>query len=298
MRELVGVAIAMGLLAACGSGGTKQNTVPENSAAVDCTSTAAVITRVLAAEHKQPEPAAVKTDVAKRCTDDKWTAEARTCLLGANTGQALHDCGYKTLTQEQQDKLDKTTAVLTSLNVERVLDEMAKFKDQLCACKDAPCAQKVSDDMTKWSVELTQKEKDPPQLSEAQQKRAAGLGTEMGNCMQTAMGGAAGGGAGGGGPAAPLSVTGIDPPRGDVGGGTYVKLTGTSFVSEGARNVKVYFGSKQGTVIRFASDTELIVEAPGGKPNETVDVLLVFDPGGEIKLPKAFTFEKPKKKKK
>jgi hypothetical protein len=292
MRELV--AIALSVIAACGSGGTKQNTVPENNAAVDCPSTAAVITRVLAAEQKQPEPTAVKTEVAKRCTEDKWTAEARNCLVASNTGQALHDCGYKTLTQEQQDKLDKTTAELTSLNVERVLDDMAKFKDQLCACKDAQCAQKVSDDMTKWSVELTKKEKDPPQLTEAQQKRAAGLGAEMGNCMQTVMGGAAGGAA----PAAPLSVTGIDPPRGDVAGGTYVKLTGTSFIAEGARNVKVYFGSKQGTVIRFASDTELIVEAPGGKANETVDVLLVFDPGGEMKLPKAFTFEKPKKKKK
>lgn len=295
MRELVGVAIAMSLIAACGGGGSKEKTVPENTAAVDCTSTAAVITRVLAAENKQPETAAVKTEVAKRCTDDKWTADARNCLLGANTGQALHDCGYKTLTQEQQDKLDKTTASLTEMNVERVFQDMTKFKDQLCACKDAACAQQVSDDMTKWSVELTKKEKDPPKLTDEQAKRAAEIGEQMGNCMQTAM---SGGAPGGPAPAAKLSVTGIDPPRGDAAGGTYVKLNGTNFIAEGPRNVKVYFGSKQGTVIRFASDTELIVEAPGGKANETVDVLLVFDPGGELKIVKGFTFEKPKKKKK
>jgi len=50
------------------------------------------------------------------------------------------------------------------------------------------------------------------------------------------------------------------------------------------------FGSRQGTVVRFASDSELIVEAPGGKPNETVDVLIIFEPGGELKIPKGFTF--------
>jgi IPT/TIG domain-containing protein len=87
-----------------------------------------------------------------------------------------------------------------------------------------------------------------------------------------------------------LSVTSIDPPNGDADGGTYVRITGTRFIADGARNAKVYFGSRQGTVVRFSSDTELIVEAPGGKPDETVDVLLIFAPGGEIKLPKAFTF--------
>jgi hypothetical protein len=87
-----------------------------------------------------------------------------------------------------------------------------------------------------------------------------------------------------------LRVTGIDPPRGDTMGGTYVMITGERFIADGPRNVKVYFGSRQGTVIRFASDTQLIVQAPGGKPNETVDVLLVFDPGGQMKLPSAFTF--------
>jgi hypothetical protein len=42
--------------------------------------------------------------------------------------------------------------------------------------------------------------------------------------------------------------------------------------------------------VRFASDSELIVEAPGGKPNENVDVLIIFEPGGELKIPHGFTF--------
>jgi hypothetical protein len=87
-----------------------------------------------------------------------------------------------------------------------------------------------------------------------------------------------------------LKVTGIEPEKGDVNGGTYVRIKGNRFLEDGARNAKVYFGSRQGTVIRFASDSELIVEAPGGKPNEVVDVLIIFEPGGELKIPKGFTF--------
>jgi hypothetical protein len=34
----------------------------------------------------------------------------------------------------------------------------------------------------------------------------------------------------------------------------------------------------------------MIVEAPGGKPNEKVDVLVIFAPGGQLKIPNGFTF--------
>jgi hypothetical protein len=87
-----------------------------------------------------------------------------------------------------------------------------------------------------------------------------------------------------------LKVTGIEPEKGDINGGTYVRIKGNRFLADGARNAKVYFGSRQGTVIRFASDQELIVEAPGGKPGEVVDVLIIFEPGGEMKIHKGFTF--------
>ena len=77
---------------------------------------------------------------------------------------------------------------------------------------------------------------------------------------------------------------------GDVDGGTYVVLHGKGFVADGPRQAKIWFGNRAGAVIRFANDSELIVEAPGGKVGESVDVLVVFEPGGEIKIPHAFTF--------
>ncbi len=87
-----------------------------------------------------------------------------------------------------------------------------------------------------------------------------------------------------------LKVTGIEPETGDMQGGTYVRIKGNRFIADGPRVTKVYFGSRQGTVVRFASDSELIVEAPGGKPNEKVDVLIIFDPGGQLRIKDGFTF--------
>jgi hypothetical protein len=87
-----------------------------------------------------------------------------------------------------------------------------------------------------------------------------------------------------------LMVTGIDPDRGDAEGGSYVRIRGNRFTVDGPRSVKVYFGGRQGMVSRFESDSVLVVEAPGGKPNEVVDVLIVFDPGGQLKIPGGFRY--------
>lgn len=65
--------------------------------------------------------------------------------------------------------------------------KMTEFKDEMCKCKDAKCAQDVSDKMTKWSQEQSKNQKEGPNLSEADQKKAAAIGEEMGKCMQKAM---------------------------------------------------------------------------------------------------------------
>src|SRR5215831_19039958 len=80
-----------------------------------------------------------------------------------------------------------------------------------------------------------------------------------------------------------LLVTGIEPQKG--ADGTYVRIHGNRFTVDGPRNVKVYFGGQQAQI-----DRELIVTAPGGKVNDVVDVLIVFDPGGRMTLPKAFRY--------
>ncbi|HEY5921625.1 MAG TPA: IPT/TIG domain-containing protein [Kofleriaceae bacterium] len=284
MRDLVVLVVCF--VGACG--GSKPAPAPEmpaNSAAPDCASAAGVVVRSLGDEDTKSEAAAVTTDVTKRCTADQWSAAAVSCLIGATDKTSVKTCSYEHLTQKQADKLQEAAAPLTG--VTRAMKKMAEFRDQLCACKDAPCVELVSDSMTKWSQEMAREQRDPPRMTEEDTKQAAEIGEQMGKCMQAAMG--AGQPTG---PPVALTVTGVDPPKGDIDGGTYIRITGTGFISDGARNVKVYFGKAQGTVVRFASDTELIVEAPGGKAKQTVDVVLEFDPGGVLKLPKAFTFVK------
>ena len=95
-------------------------------------------------------------------------------------------------------------------------------------------------------------------------------------------------------PADAVSLTGIEPPNGDANGGTYCRIRGTHFLTDDhgaiARLAQVRFGASAGTIIRFANDDELIVEAPGGTPGDVVDVVVTFDPGGEHTLDGAFTF--------
>jgi hypothetical protein len=87
-----------------------------------------------------------------------------------------------------------------------------------------------------------------------------------------------------------LKVTDLTPDHGDTEGGTYVVVKGNRFIKDGPRNAKVYFGSRQGQIVRFQSDSELIVQSPPGKDGDVVDVLVIFDPGGQLVIKKGFRF--------
>ena len=87
-----------------------------------------------------------------------------------------------------------------------------------------------------------------------------------------------------------VRVTGIEPNSGDALGGTYVRILGNRFTSDGARSAKIYFGGRLAAPPRFASDAEMVVEAPGGEPGKTVDVLIIFEPGGELKIANGFSY--------
>jgi hypothetical protein len=91
-----------------------------------------------------------------------------------------------------------------------------------------------------------------------------------------------------------LKVTGLEPNTGEVEGGTRVIIKGNRFTKDGARSAKVYFDMKPADVLGFRGDSELMVRAPGGEVNKKVDVLIIFEPGGEITLHQAFTYVEKK----
>ena len=49
-------------------------------------------------------------------------------------------------------------------------------------------------------------------------------------------------------------------------------------------HIKVYFGSRQGAIVALQRH-RVIVQAPGGKPDEVVDVLVTFSGRSELKHP-------------
>jgi hypothetical protein len=71
---------------------------------------------------------------------------------------------------------------------EQALQAMEDFLQRMCECGDMACAVQVSNDMTAWSQEFSRTRTDPPvRLDEAQVKRAADIGMQMGECMQRAV---------------------------------------------------------------------------------------------------------------
>ena len=103
------------------------------------------------------------------------------------------------------------------------LAKMGEFKGRMCVCKDAECAKKVSDDMNKWSQDEAAKSKEPQ--SDADQKKAAEISTQMGECMQKATGPGAMGTPG---PAGPAGATGATGATGDMGSAGSAGATGAT----------------------------------------------------------------------
>ncbi len=88
-----------------------------------------------------------------------------------------------------------------------------------------------------------------------------------------------------------LKVTDMSPMNGDFGG-ERVTFKGHGFATGGKREIEVFFGDKKAHVLRVEGDDTIIVDAPGGEVNQEVEVLIIFEPGGEITLPKKFKYVK------
>ena len=64
--------------------------------------------------------------------------------------------------------------------------KMTELEQAMCACKDAQCAQAVSDKLTAWTQEQAKNQKGL-KLSAEDTKKAAAISAQLGTCMQAAM---------------------------------------------------------------------------------------------------------------
>jgi hypothetical protein len=76
--------------------------------------------------------------------------------------------------------------------------------------------------------------------------------------------------------------------------GDIVTFEGAGFQAGGAKDVRVYFDGHKAKVLRIQGNDEIKVEVPGGiELGKTVDIKMIFEPGGEITLEKAFKYVEP-----
>jgi hypothetical protein len=89
-----------------------------------------------------------------------------------------------------------------------------------------------------------------------------------------------------------LKVSGIEPPHGTYAGGEDVVIKGSGF-QPGRGGVTVKFGKHDATAVVVASADAIHVSTPGGDPNTTVDVTVIFDDGKAFKVANAFHYMAP-----
>lgn len=89
-----------------------------------------------------------------------------------------------------------------------------------------------------------------------------------------------------------LTITKLSRSKGVEGDN--LTIYGTGFQKGGQRTVRVFFGDKKAHVLGFKGNEQLTVKIPGGvEPGTTVDIKIVFEPGGVHTYKDAFTYVKP-----
>jgi hypothetical protein len=71
-------------------------------------------------------------------------------------------------------------------DLDAAIDQLKQFRDQACACKDAACAQRVTDAMGKWSTTMATS-MDTAKPSDEQMKEAGDISSAMTECLTKAM---------------------------------------------------------------------------------------------------------------
>ncbi len=76
-------------------------------------------------------------------------------------------------------------------DVDEAVGKMKKFADDMCACKDKACAEKVTAEMVKYGEEMAKKHegKAEPAVNDAQKKEMEEAMKKLTECTTKAMGG-------------------------------------------------------------------------------------------------------------
>jgi hypothetical protein len=73
---------------------------------------------------------------------------------------------------------------------EDMMSKMGEFRDKMCVCSDKTCADAVTDEMTKWSVEMAKRADKSVKAStptDDQMKEMTAVAQDLSKCMAAAM---------------------------------------------------------------------------------------------------------------
>lgn len=118
------------------------------------------------------------------------------------------------------------------------MGKMNKFRDDMCACKEKTCADKVNDEYTKWMQEMAKNasgNEKATATNEEDAKKMSDAATKLQECYNKLAGGGAEGGAMGSGAPEPAGGgSAAAPAGGEPAGGSAAPAAGGSAAAEPA----------------------------------------------------------------
>jgi hypothetical protein len=69
-----------------------------------------------------------------------------------------------------------------------LLEEMARFRDVMCACTDKACVERTTQDLTRWGQELARDDsRGAPKMTEDDARVAQEISEALGKCMASML---------------------------------------------------------------------------------------------------------------
>lgn len=88
-----------------------------------------------------------------------------------------------------------------------------------------------------------------------------------------------------------LRIEKISPKEGPPFGDEVVHIYGNGFQQGQAKNVQIFFDDTPASKVSIVSDDEIAVRTPSGAEGDTVDILILFEDGGEKRIKDAYTYK-------
>jgi len=120
--------------------------------------------------------------IENHCVDDAWSAAARKCITSA----APERCAAE-LTADQREELGRASGLSrepTGDEIKEWLQKLTSFVDAVCACNDAVCAARVSDEMSRFTMDVREHGISRPKLAAQVQKHVLELASRATACVQ------------------------------------------------------------------------------------------------------------------